>query len=163
MLDSSWAPSLGCGAFSLLWEKKSGGFQGGGEETAALFNIRAGRRRALMYPYPGLIPVSVGRGDVREEVDVAARLQHQSREEESPDVSVPGFDPGIRKSRRRQGGDRRRRALSTPGKGGGVPGVSVSGGQGRYRVRRHQGGGRCRRRLQTQREEEGPDLLFRSA
>ncbi|CAD0183600.1 hypothetical protein RUESEDTHA_00470 [Ruegeria sp. THAF57] len=57
-----------------------------------------------MYPSPGLTPVSVRRGDVREE-------------------------------------ERRRRALSTPGKGGGVPGVSVSGRLGRYLVQRHQGGG----------------------
>ena len=68
------------------------------------FNIEAGRRRAPMYLSPGLIPVSVRRGDVREE-------------------------------------ERRRRALSTPGKGGGVPGVSRSGIQGRYNLRRHQGGG----------------------
>ena len=47
--------------------------------------------------------------------------QHQSREEESPDVSEPGFEPGMRKTRRRQGGGRRRRALSTSGQGGGEP------------------------------------------
>ena len=66
-----------------------------------------------MYPNPGLIPVCVSRGDVREE-------------------------------------ERRRRALSTPGKGGGVPGVSRSGSQGRYKMRRHQGGG------------EMPPLKYRS-
>ncbi|WP_170558615.1 hypothetical protein [Ruegeria atlantica] len=31
-------------------------------------------------------------------------FQHQGREEESPDVSEPGFEPGMRKTRRRQGG-----------------------------------------------------------
>ncbi|GAA6161562.1 hypothetical protein NBRC116589_37360 [Ruegeria sp. HU-ET01832] len=30
-------------------------------------NIETGRRRAPMYLFPGLIPVSVRRGDVREE------------------------------------------------------------------------------------------------
>ena len=57
-----------------------------------------------MYPNPGSSPVCGERGDVREEEGVAARFQHQSREEESPDVSKPGFDPGMSKTRRRQGG-----------------------------------------------------------
>ncbi len=44
-----------------------------------------------MYTNPGLSPVWVRRGDVREEDDVAARFQHQGREEESLDVSGSGI------------------------------------------------------------------------
>jgi len=43
--------------FFRVGEIKNGGFQGGGEETAVLINIEAGRRRAPMYTNPGLIPV----------------------------------------------------------------------------------------------------------
>ncbi|WP_037308053.1 hypothetical protein [Ruegeria halocynthiae] len=56
-----------------------------------------------MYLHPGLIPEWVSRGDVREEEDVAARFQHQGREEESPDVSVSGVQ-GRYKVRQHQGG-----------------------------------------------------------
>ncbi len=58
-----------------------------------------------MYQHPGLSPVWGRRGDVREEVDVTARFQHQSREEESPDVSVSGY-LGRYKVRQHQGGGR---------------------------------------------------------
>ncbi|CUJ86334.1 hypothetical protein RUE5091_00454 [Ruegeria denitrificans] len=37
-----------------------------------------------MYLHPGLIPVCVSRGDVREEDDAAARFQHREREEKYP-------------------------------------------------------------------------------
>ena len=47
--------------------RKSRRCQGGGEAPPRAFNIKAGRRRALMYLHPGLIPVFVRRGDVREE------------------------------------------------------------------------------------------------
>ncbi len=43
-----------------------------------------------MYSNPGLSPVWRRRGDVREEEGVAARFQHQGREEESLDVSGSG-------------------------------------------------------------------------
>ncbi len=76
-----------------------------------------------MYPNPGLIPVCVSRDD--------------TREEESPDVFYPGLTPvSVRRGDVREE-ERRRRALSTPRKGGGEPGVSVSGSWGRYKVRRH--------------------------
>lgn len=48
-----------------------------------------------MYPNPGLIPVFVSRGDVREEEDVAARFQHQEREEEYPVCLCPALRAGI--------------------------------------------------------------------
>jgi len=57
----------------------------------------------------------------REEEGEPPSCQHQSREEESPDVFEPGFEPGMRKTRRRQGGGGRRRALSTSRQGGGEP------------------------------------------
>ncbi len=48
-----------------------------------------------MYPNPGLIPVFASRGDVREEEDVAARFQHQEREEEYPVCLYPALRAGI--------------------------------------------------------------------
>ena len=41
----------------------------------------------------------------------------QGREEESPDVSEPGFDPGMRKTRRRQGGGETSPRAFNTGKG----------------------------------------------
>ncbi|WP_170360289.1 hypothetical protein [Ruegeria arenilitoris] len=75
---------------------KSRRHQGGGEVSPRAFNIKAGRRRALMYPNPGLIPVCVSRGDVREEEDVAARFQHREREEKYPVCQCPAFRAGIK-------------------------------------------------------------------
>ncbi len=79
-----------------------------------------------MYQHPGLSPVWVRRGDVREEKDVAARFQHQGREEESPDVSVSGVQ-GRYKVRQRQGGGETLPLITDP-KGrrkGLISGISV--------------------------------------